>query len=230
MMVRVPMGSPLLGVNQLLAQRNRAAFARSGALVLNLMSSPGSGKTTILERTIEQLAGRVRLAVIEGDLYTDQDARRIEGKGAAVVQINTQGACHLDADMVWEAWQQLAERQPQVLFIENVGNLVCPAEFDLGEAARVAVMSVTEGNDKPTKYPLLFRQASVVLLNKVDLLGYTDFSLERFRDDVGRINPRALVFELSARTGEGLAPWCQWLEEQVLARSEEDELHGRAGP
>jgi hydrogenase nickel incorporation protein HypB len=224
------MGSPLLGVNQLLAQRNRAAFARSGALVLNLMSSPGSGKTTILERTIEQLAGRVRLAVIEGDLYTDQDARRIEGKGAAVVQINTQGACHLDADMVWEAWQQLAERQPQVLFIENVGNLVCPAEFDLGEAARVAVMSVTEGNDKPTKYPLLFRQASVVLLNKVDLLGYTDFSLERFRDDVGRINPRALVFELSARTGEGLAPWCQWLEEQVLARSEEDELHGRAGP
>ena len=213
--VQIKMTANLLGANELLAKKNQRLFAEKGALVINLMSSPGAGKTTVLERTIEQLAGRINMSVIEGDLYTDQDAVRIGNKGIGVVQINTEGACHLDAGMVEKAYGQLPSADIELLFIENVGNLVCPAEFDLGEDFRVVVLSTAEGNDKPMKYPLIFRQARAVILNKIDLLPYTDFDLGQFREDLDRINPLAEVFEVSGRTGEGIDIWIEWLLKEV---------------
>jgi len=217
-MVQVRLESNLLGANELLARKNRSIFSRHCLLVVNLMSSPGSGKTTILEKTIESLDGRLRLGVIEGDLYTDQDAQRIEQKGVQVIQINTEGACHLDAGMVGKAYTALPGEELDLLFIENVGNLVCPAEFDLGEDFKAVVISTTEGNDKPLKYPLIFREARVILLNKIDLLEYTNFSLERFREDLARINPSAPVFMVSGRTGEGITEWSEWLLEEVRSK------------
>jgi hydrogenase nickel incorporation protein HypB len=214
-MVQVNMESNLLGANELLARKNRKLFTERGSLVINLMSSPGSGKTTILEQTIEFLNGKIQLGVIEGDLYTDQDAQRIEKKGVAVIQINTEGACHLDAGMVGDAYHKLSTSDMDVVFIENVGNLVCPAEFDLGEDFKAVVMSTAEGNDKPRKYPLIFHEARVILLNKIDLLPYTDFSLDKFREDLAQINPSAAVFTVSGRTGEGIETWNKWLLEEV---------------
>jgi hydrogenase accessory protein HypB len=213
-MVQVNMESNLLGANELLARRNRNTFKDHGLLVINLMSSPGSGKTTILEKSIDYLTDKLRLGVIEGDLYTDEDARRIEKKGARVIQINTDGACHLDAGMVGNAYQQIAG-ELDLVFIENVGNLVCPAEFDLGEDFRAVVISTTEGNDKPRKYPLIFHEARVILVNKIDLLPYTDFSLDKVKEDIAQINPSAAVFMVSGRTGEGIAAWNEWLLEEV---------------
>jgi hydrogenase nickel incorporation protein HypB len=215
------METHILGANELLARKNRGIFAREGMLVVNLMSSPGSGKTTLLEKSIEYLNGKLRLGVIEGDLYTDQDARRIEQKGVRVVQINTEGACHLDAGMVGKAFENLAGDNLDLLFIENVGNLVCPAEFDLGEDFKAVVISTTEGNDKPLKYPLIFREARVILLNKIDLLPYTDFSLERFREDLNQINPNAPVFLVSGRNGEGIEDWIEWLLGEVKVKRAE---------
>ncbi len=214
-MVQVNMESNLLGANELLARKNRNLFAKQELLVVNLMSSPGSGKTTILERTIDFLDGQLNMGVIEGDLYTDQDAQRIEKKGVQVIQINTEGACHLDAGMVGNAFSKLPSGDMDMIFIENVGNLVCPAEFDLGEDFRAVVISTTEGNDKPLKYPFIFRQAGVILLNKIDLLPYTDFSLDKFRDDLDRLNPSAPVFMVSGRTGEGIKTWNDWLLGEV---------------
>lgn len=216
-MVQVRLESNLLGANDLLARKNRNTFSREGLLVINLMSSPGSGKTTILEKTIEMLDGQLKLGVIEGDLYTDQDAQRIEQKGVQVIQINTEGACHLDAGMVGKAYEDLPGNL-DLLFIENVGNLVCPAEFDLGEDFKAVVISTTEGNDKPSKYPLIFREARVILLNKIDLLPYTNFSLERFKEDLAQINPSAPVFLVSGCTGEGIAEWNEWLLEEVRSK------------
>ncbi|MGI5879015.1 MAG: hydrogenase nickel incorporation protein HypB [Syntrophomonadaceae bacterium] len=217
-MVKVRLEHNILGANELLARKNRNIFSAQGLLVINLMSSPGSGKTTILEKTIDSLNGRLKLGVIEGDLYTDQDAQRIENKGVRVIQINTEGACHLDAGMVDKAFQELPGDDLDLLFIENVGNLVCPAEFDLGEDLKAVVMSTAEGNDKLTKYPLIFREAGVILLNKIDLLPYTDFSLERFREDLARINPSAPLFLVSGRTGEGINDWNEWLLREVSAK------------
>jgi len=214
-MVQVRMESNLLGANDLLARKNRNLFSRQNLLVINLMSSPGSGKTTILEKTIENLDGKLSLGVIEGDLYTDNDARRIEQKGVKVIQINTEGACHLDAGMVGKAYNELPVDQLDLLFIENVGNLVCPAEFDLGEDFKAVVISTTEGNDKPLKYPLIFREAKVILLNKIDLLPYTNFNLQQFREDLAQINPTAPVFYVSGRTGEGISDWNDWLLREV---------------
>ncbi|MGI6548503.1 MAG: hydrogenase nickel incorporation protein HypB [Syntrophomonadales bacterium] len=220
-MVQVRMETNILGANELLARRNRGVFTRQGILVVNLMSSPGSGKTTLLEKSIEHLRGRLQLGVIEGDLYTDQDARRIEQKGVRVVQINTEGACHLDAGMVSQAFTSLSGENLDLLFIENVGNLVCPAEFDLGEDFKVVVISTAEGNDKPLKYPLIFREARAILLNKIDLLPFTDFSVECFRRDLAQINPRAPVFLVSGRTGEGVEDWIEWLLEEVKIKRAE---------
>lgn len=217
-MVQVRMESNLLGANELLARKNRRDFAQRRLLVINLMSSPGSGKTTILEKTIETLNGKLKLGVIEGDLYTDRDAQRIEQKGVKVVQINTQGACHLDAGMVGNAYNDLPESPLDLLFIENVGNLVCPAEFDLGEDFKAVVLSTTEGNDKPVKYPLIFREAKVILLNKIDLLPYTNFSLQQFREDLAQINPTAPVFLVSGRTGEGISEWNEWILGEVRSK------------
>jgi hydrogenase nickel incorporation protein HypB len=214
-MAKVNMQSNILGANELLARKNRSAFKESRVLAVNLMSSPGSGKTTILERTIEKLGDKLNLGVIEGDLYTDQDARRIEKKGVRVVQINTEGTCHLDAGMVGKAYETLSAAQLDLIFIENVGNLVCPAEFDLGEDFRAVVMSTAEGNDKVLKYPLIFREARVVLVNKIDLLDYTDFSLDKFKDDLKQVNPSALTFMVSARTGMGIDQWSEFLLREV---------------
>lgn len=214
-MVQVNLGSSILGANQLLAGRNRSQFKSRGILVVNLMSSPGSGKTTILEKTIETLGQQIKMAVIEGDLYTDQDAQRIEQKGVQVVQINTEGTCHLDASMIDKAYRSLELQDLDLIFIENVGNLVCPAEFDLGEDFKVVVISTAEGNDKVTKYPLIFHEARAVLVNKIDLLPYTDFDLDRLAGDLEKINPGAISFRISGRTGVGIEEWNQWLMGEV---------------
>lgn len=220
--MRISLETRLLGANELIAHNNRTTFSNQGILVINLMSSPGSGKTTILEKTISRLADQIRMAVVEGDLYTDQDAQRIEQQGVKVVQINTEGTCHLDAGMVSHACQQLLTEKPELLFIENVGNLVCPAEFDLGEDLRAVVISVPEGNDKITKYPLVFQRADAVLVNKIDLLPFTDFDVTKVQNDIGLINPKAKIFFVSARNGDGLEEWSFWLLDQIQAKRRTD--------
>ena len=216
--MEVKLVNNILKANDLLADANRRTFAARGVMVVNLLSSPGSGKTTLLERTAAGLAGRLGMAVIEGDLFTTRDAERIERQGLPVVQINTQGGCHLDAGMVASALSELKLEGKDLLFIENVGNLVCPAGYDLGENLRVVVLSVAEGNDKPVKYPAAFRGSQAVVLNKIDLLPYTDFDVDDFLADVRGINPALEVFPLSARTGQGMEEWFNWVEAQVKRR------------
>jgi len=201
----------VLAKNQLLAERNRGWFAGREVFAVNLMSSPGSGKTSILERTIRDLAGDVPISVLEGDQATSADADRIRAAGAAVVQINTGTGCHLDAHMVTHGVERLNLPRGSALMIENVGNLVCPALFDLGEGARVVVVSVTEGDDKPLKYPHMFRTGEMLLINKIDLLPYVRFDVARCIDHARRINPDIEVLTLSAETGEGMAAWYDWL-------------------
>ncbi len=193
------------------ARHNREAFRRQRLTALNLMSSPGAGKTSILERTIRHLAGRRPVYVIEGDQQTRNDAERIERAGATAVQINTGSGCHLEAGMVARAVERLDPLPGGLLFIENVGNLVCPAMFDLGEQAKVVIISVTEGDDKPEKYPYMFRAARLCLINKTDLLPYVDFDPGRCRQLARAVNPHITCIELSARTGEGFDAWLQWL-------------------
>jgi hydrogenase nickel incorporation protein HypB len=199
----------VLAKNDRLAALNREWLAARGVLAINLMSSPGAGKTTLLERTARELGAR--LAVIEGDQETTLDASRIKAAGAAVVQINTGAGCHLDAAMVADGLRVLDPPSGSIVVIENVGNLVCPALFDLGEAAKVVISSVTEGADKPAKYPNMFRQADLVLLNKTDLLPYVDFDVRAHAADLRRVSPAALMLQLSASTGDGLQAWYDWL-------------------
>jgi hydrogenase nickel incorporation protein HypB len=201
----------ILAKNNRLASFNRALFKDKGIFVLNLVSSPGSGKTTLLERTLRDLADHFRFAVIEGDQQTDNDAQRIAATGVAVRQINTGAGCHLDAHMVMHGTAGFDMDSLDVLLIENVGNLVCPASFDLGEHHKVAVLSVTEGEDKPLKYPQMFRNSTVMLLNKTDLLPHLDFDVEKCKEYARRVNPGITIFEVSARTGEGMEGWYQWL-------------------
>jgi hydrogenase nickel incorporation protein HypB len=204
----------LLARNDVLAAESRAWLARRRVLAVNLMSSPGSGKTTLLERTIRDLAGQARVAVVEGDQESAFDARRIRAAGCDVVQVNTGAGCHLDAAMVAAALRTLNPAAGSVVFVENVGNLVCPALFDLGESFRVVITSVTEGADKPLKYPYMFRTADVVVLNKIDLLPYVDFAVERFLAYTRQVNPRAAVIELSATRGDGVGEWYAWLRDR----------------
>jgi len=201
----------ILAKNNRLAEGNRRYLRDRGIFALNLVSSPGSGKTTILERTLRDLSGSLRCAVIEGDQQTDNDARRIAATGVPAKQINTGAGCHLDAHMVGHAMEELPMDGLDILFIENVGNLVCPASFDLGEAHKVVVLSVTEGEDKPLKYPQMFHAADVMLLNKVDLLPYLDFDLDRCLEMARRVSPGIRIFQLSAKSGEGMAEWYEWL-------------------
>ena len=201
----------VLSENDRLAERNRGYFAAKGMLVINVVSSPGSGKTALLERTLTNLTTRVPVAVIVGDLATDNDAQRLRRSGAPAVQITTGTACHLDAHMVQHALEDLAPAQPEILFIENVGNLVCPASFDLGEDLRVVVIAVTEGEDKPLKYPVIFHDADAVLVNKIDLSAAVDFPRDIALANLRQAAPRAAIFEVSARTGAGLDAWCDWL-------------------
>jgi hydrogenase nickel incorporation protein HypB len=206
---RVDLEVDLLAGNDALAARNRERFDAAGILAVNLMSSPGSGKTTLLERTVRAWDGPC--AVLEGDQETTADADRIAAAGARAVQINTGAGCHLDAAMVARGVAALEPEPGSVLFVENVGNLVCPALFALGEHARVVIMSVTEGADKPLKYPHMFRTADLVLLNKIDLLPYVDFPVDEWAAAVRRARPEAEILQVSATTGEGLEPWLGWL-------------------
>jgi hydrogenase nickel incorporation protein HypB len=210
----------VLAKNDQLAQRNREWLRARGVLAVNLMSSPGAGKTTLLERTARELAGKLSISVIEGDQETALDGERIQAAGAAVVQINTGAGCHLDAAMVAEGLRALDPPGGSIVVIENVGNLVCPALFDLGEEARVVISSVTEGADKPVKYPNMFRQADLVLLNKTDLLPYVDFDAQRHASDLRKISPGAMMVALSATTGEGIQAWYDWLRRRTPAPRE----------
>jgi hydrogenase nickel incorporation protein HypB len=205
----------ILSHNDALAARNREQLRERGVFAVNLVSSPGAGKTTLLVRTIEALREAVPVAVIEGDQQTSMDADRIRATGAAAIQVNTGKGCHLDAAMVGRALERLAPAEGSLLMIENVGNLVCPAAFDLGEACKVVVLSVTEGEDKPLKYPDMFHAAQLMLLNKVDLLPYLRFDVERCLDYARRVNPGIAVLPVSATTGEGLGAWLEWLLQGV---------------
>ena len=205
----------ILGANDEIAAQNRKIFSDSGVVVMNLMGSPGSGKTTLLENTLARLADKIRIAVIEGDLFTAKDAERIERAGVDVVQINTAGGCHLDAPMIQKAAQSLKLNALDLLIVENVGNLVCPAEFDIGENFKAVVLSITEGDDKPLKYPLIFKESEVTLLNKIDLLPFTNFDLQSAREDLTALHPTIKIFETSCTRGTGLDDWCDWLLEKV---------------
>jgi hydrogenase nickel incorporation protein HypB len=210
----------ILAKNDALAGRNRAWLAGREILMLNLVGAPGSGKTTLLERTIRDLKNHHRIHVIEGDQATANDGLRIQAAGAPAVQVNTGAGCHLDAEMIAGALRQLRPERGALVFVENVGNLVCPALFDLGEAAKVAILSVTEGEDKPLKYPHMFRAAGLMILSKTDLLPHLEFDLERCIANAREVNPEIAVLQLSARTGEGLASWYEWLAERLAERAE----------
>ncbi|HEX6449120.1 MAG TPA: hydrogenase nickel incorporation protein HypB, partial [Trebonia sp.] len=212
---RVEVLERIFDENDKTAAANRAAFAADGVCAVNLMSSPGAGKTTLLRETLARLAAEVRIGIIEGDIETSLDADRLAGFGAEVALINTGngfgGECHLDAPMVGAALPRLALSELDLVLIENVGNLVCPAEFDVGEHARAMVYSITEGEEKPLKYPIMFRSCSLVIVNKTDLLPYLDFDMDRFLSDLRAVNPAVSVLQVSARTGEGVDAWCDWL-------------------
>ena len=213
----VSLEQKVLEKNDLLAEQNRRWLAERGVLALNVTSSPGAGKTTLLERTIRELTADRPVAVIEGDQETLLDAERIRTAGARAVQINTGAGCHLDADMVHRALHALEPESGSLLFIENVGNLVCPALFDLGEHSKVVVISVTEGADKPLKYPHMFAAAGLVVINKLDLLPYVDFDLEKCAGYARSINPGVNILTLSATTGEGVPAWYDWITLQLGA-------------
>jgi hydrogenase nickel incorporation protein HypB len=209
---KVTIAQQILAANDVIAQQIRQALAAHGISTVNLMSAPGAGKTTLLERTIERLRGQVSIGVVEGDIETSADAERIEAAGAEeTVQINTRGACHLEAHMVRDALAQIDLSRVQLLFIENIGNLVCPATWELGENMRVVITSTTEGDEKPAKYPQMFAVAQVMVINKLDLLPYVDYDIEKVRREALAINPYLRIFEVSCRTGAGLDAWCDWL-------------------
>jgi hydrogenase nickel incorporation protein HypB len=204
----------ILEANEVIASQSKKLFAEKGIYVLNLMGSPGAGKTTLLEKTIEYLKDKNHIAVIEGDIATSRDAERIAQHGIPALQINTGGACHLDGNMVHGALDEFDLNQVELLIVENVGNLVCPAEFNIGENDKAMILSVTEGDDKPKKYPLMFQVSTVLLLNKIDLLPYVDFDMERFLSDALKVNPKLKIMTLSCTTGEGFDDWLNWIEDR----------------
>jgi hydrogenase nickel incorporation protein HypB len=205
----------VLEKNDELAAQNRSKFKRLGLFVINIVSSPGSGKTSILEQTFAHLKAKINTAVIEGDVQTDFDAQRVAKLGVPVVQIVTNGGCHLDAKLIQDALDNLDLTGIKLLIIENVGNLVCPANYDLGENMKIVVASTTEGDDKPLKYPTMFRNASSLIINKVDLLPYVNCNLSGLKNNALKINPNLKIFETSCTTKQGIADWCEWLESQV---------------
>jgi hydrogenase nickel incorporation protein HypB len=202
----------IMEANDRAADEVRATLAAAGVTVFNLIGGPGTGKTSLLEQVIPRLLGRKRVAVLEGDIATTRDGERIGALGVPVVQLLTGGGCHLEAVLIAKALEEFDLEKVDIVFVENVGNIACPAEFDLGETAKVAVLSVTEGDDKPAKYPLLFHEMSALVLGKDDLLPLTDFDTQRFEGDVRNLNPTAPIFSLSCRTGEGVDAFVQWLE------------------
>lgn len=213
--MQIPVVQKVLAANDLIAEELRAQFEKASVFTINLMGSPGAGKTSLVEQTLELVAGRVKIGVIEGDVATSLDADRIARFGVPTVQINTGGACHLDAAMIRKALSSLDISGLALLLIENVGNLVCPAQFDLGEAAKVVVCSLPEGDDKVLKYPAIFSLVSAVVLNKLDLIQHLEFNLLDFERHLGELNPNAALMELSCVTGEGLDRWVEWLERRA---------------
>jgi len=205
----------ILHQNNLLAERNRGYFDAKNILCLNLVSSPGSGKTSLLEKTLTDLKGELDFVVIEGDQQTTNDADRIHATGTKVTQINTGKGCHLDSHMIFHALQGLKPKENSVLFIENVGNLVCPAMFDLGEKERVVIMSVTEGDDKPLKYPDMFHTSTLCIINKTDLLPYVPFDINKAKENAKKVNHKLEIIEVSCTSGEGLSQWYDWLKSKV---------------
>ena len=216
--MKVSVVKNILAANDRIAQENRAIFDEKDLLVFNLMSSPGAGKTSLLEKTIDALKDELKIGVIEGDIQSSQDAERIAEKGIPAVQINTGGACHLDGNMIRDTFKEFDFNVLDLLVVENVGNLVCPAEFKVGEDFKAMILSVTEGDDKPAKYPLMFHESKVLLINKIDLLPYVDCSVEKIREEVLKINPGMTIFEISCKTGEGLDAWYNWVREEVKTR------------
>lgn len=217
-LVPVELHAHVLADNDARAGHLREHFVEAGVLAINLMGSPGAGKTAVLEQTARHFAGRQRLGGVSGDLATDRDARRLEAAGITARAITTGSACHLDAKMVHDALHHMRWRELDMFFIENVGNLVCPAIYDLGQAANVVALSVTEGEDKPIKYPVMFKNADLVLLTKIDLLPHLDVDLAAIHDGLSRVMPEPRVIAVSGKTGEGIAEWCAWLEAHQLAR------------
>jgi len=209
--MKVKVVTRILEANDRIAEENGKRFKEAGVYVVNLMGAPGAGKTTLLERTISALKPHLKIGVIEGDIVGSDDAERISALEVPVVQINTGGACHLDANMISEVLSELPLKDLDLLIIENVGNLVCPAEFKVGEDMKIMVLSVAEGHDKPLKYPLMFRESSALVLNKIDLLPYMNTDMNKVRNDSLALNPKLKIFEVSCSTGEGIEAWAQWL-------------------
>ncbi|AKK02507.1 hydrogenase nickel incorporation protein HypB [Corynebacterium epidermidicanis] len=220
---RIVVLEDIFAENDHLAAHNREAFDAHGVQCVNLMSAPGSGKTSILQKTLDALQGETRVGIVEGDIETAIDADRLEGYGAQISLLNTGngfgGECHLDAPMVARALKGLDLSTLDLVLIENVGNLVCPAEFEVGEHAKAMVYSVTEGEDKPLKYPVMFRSVAAVVVNKIDLLPYLDFDMELFKANLAKVNPDAVIFEVSAKTGEGIEQWIDWLRSHAKPQS-----------
>jgi hydrogenase nickel incorporation protein HypB len=209
--MKVKVVTRILEANDRIAEENRKRFDAAGVYVVNLMGAPGAGKTSLLERTIRELKPHLKIGVIEGDIVGQDDADRIGALGIPVVQINTGGACHLDANMINEVLDDMPLKDLDMLIIENVGNLVCPAEFRVGEDMKMMVLSVAEGHDKPLKYPLMFRESSALVLNKIDLLPYVNTDITKMRNDSSALNPKLKIFEVSCATGAGIDQWAQWL-------------------
>lgn len=205
----------ILEANERIADENRKIFKEAKVFVINIMSAPGAGKTSLIERTIKDLKSKIKIGVIEGDIAGSDDARRIDSLGIPVVQINTGGGCHLDANMINVVMKDLPLKKLDLLIIENVGNLVCPAEFVLGEDIKVMLLSIAEGDDKPLKYPLMFQESSALILNKIDLLPYTNADLRKIKKDSLSLNPKLKIFEVSCKTGEGINKWTEWIRSKV---------------
>jgi hydrogenase nickel incorporation protein HypB len=211
--VKVKVVTNILEANDRIAAENKKKFGEAGVFVMNVLSGPGAGKTSLLERTIQELSGKIKIGVIEGDIAGADDAERIDKLGIPVVQINTGGGCHLDANMITDVLDDLPPlKELDLLIIENVGNLVCPAEFNLGEHMKVMLLSVAEGHDKPLKYPLMFQESSALVLNKIDLLPYTDADIGKMRKDSLSLNPNLKIFEVSCKTGQGITDWTNWVQ------------------
>ncbi|MFH1025676.1 MAG: hydrogenase nickel incorporation protein HypB [Nitrospirota bacterium] len=214
--MKVKVVANILEANDRIAAGNRKKFEEAGVFVMNVMSGPGAGKTSLLERTIQELSGKIKIGVIEGDIAGADDAERIDKLGIPVVQINTGGGCHLDANMITDVLEDLPPlKDLDLLIIENVGNLVCPAEFKLGEDMKVMLLSLAEGPDKPLKYPLMFQESSALILNKIDLLPYTDVDIGKMKRDSLSLNPNLKIFEVSCKTGQGITEWTNWVQTLV---------------
>jgi hydrogenase nickel incorporation protein HypB len=212
--VKVKVVTQILEANDRIAEENRKIFDKSGVYVINIMSAPGAGKTSLIEKTIKETA-KIKIGVIEGDIAGSDDAKRIKNLGIPVVQINTGGACHLDANMIREVIEDFPLKGLDLLIIENVGNLVCPAEFKVGEDIKVMLLSITEGDDKPLKYPLMFQESSALVLNKIDLLPYTNADVGKIKKNSLSLNPKLKIFEVSCKTGEGMSKWVKWLQSLI---------------